>query len=67
MFPNFPISTQDSNLSFELDEDYVVITWKSQKRSARIPLEKWELIIEYVVDVNTAKEKYKAIQKANGS
>ena len=62
-FPNFPISAKDPNIKFTAVDDYIRIDWIAEQQYALIPIDKWEELVKYSVDVNTAKKKYKALQK----
>ena len=65
-FPKFPISASDPNISFSMEKTAVLIYWKDTGKHALIPLEVWEDFVEYVIDVEEARKKYKALQEAYG-
>lgn len=49
-----------------MEKTAVLIYWKDTGKHALIPLEVWEDFVEYVIDVEEARKKYKALQEAYG-
>lgn len=62
-FPKFPISPSDTGIEYSTADGNIIITWIYKKQQAIIPIDIWEEIIEFVVDVDTAKKKYEVLQK----
>lgn len=62
-FPTVPISTEDPNIKFSAVDNFIRIDWIAEGQYALIPIDKWEELVKYFVDVNAAKKKYKALQK----
>lgn len=66
-FPHFPISATDPNIRFSAEGDNIKIEWIREGVYAVIPIDKWEDLVEYAVDVDTAKKKYQALQKTKNA
>ena len=62
-FPPFPISASNPDILFSAEGDNIKIEWVREGVYAIIPIDKWEDLVEYAVDVDTAKKKYEALQK----
>lgn len=49
-----------------MEKTAVLIYWKDTGKYALIPLEVWEDLVEYDIDVEEARKKYKALQEVYG-
>lgn len=66
-FPSFPIDTKDPTIKFSSEGNCIKIEWTREGVYALIPINKWEELVKYSVDVNTAKKKYKSLQKTKNA